>query len=366
MDFFRPNLSCPAPVTHGALDFAELERVGLNPDDVLDFSVNSNPFGPSPLVRAAIAKIPLDRYPDRECLALRHALAYKLGVSTEQIVVGNGTAELIWLAAFAFLKAGEDVLILGPTFGEYERSVRLMSANPVKWNALPMTGFTFDVAEITRMLDNADFRATFLCNPNNPTGQILPPETILSWANAHPRTLFIVDEAYLSFVPGQRSVAPTLLPNLLVLRSMTKDYALAGLRLGYALGDERLIQALAAVRPAWNVNGLAQAAGLAALTDENYYQTTLAQLCEEKGFLQNGLIALGFPPVPSQTHFFLLPAQNAARFRHDLLPRGILVRDCTSFGLPEFIRISTRTRKQNQRLLNYLQQTVENKNNLQE
>ena len=171
MDFFRPNLSCPAPVTHGALDFAELERVGLNPDDVLDFSVNSNPFGPSPLVRAAIAKIPLDRYPDRECLALRHALAYKLGVSTEQIVVGNGTAELIWLAAFAFLKAGEDVLILGPTFGEYERSVRLMSANPVKWNALPMTGFTFDVAEITRMLDNADFRATFLCTRITPPGK---------------------------------------------------------------------------------------------------------------------------------------------------------------------------------------------------
>ncbi len=366
MDFFRPDLSSTAPDTHGALDFAELECTGLNPDAVLDFSVNSNPFGPSPMVRAAIAKVPLDRYPDRECLALRRTLADRLSVSPDQIVVGNGTAELIWLAAFAFFKTGEDVLILGPTFGEYERTARLMSANPVQWKALPITGFTLDVAEITRMLDAADYRAVFLCNPNNPTGQTLPPETILSWADTHPRTLFLVDEAYLSFVAGQGSVVPTLLPNLLVLRSMTKDFALAGLRLGYALGDERLIQALTTVRPAWNVNGLAQAAGLAALADENYYQVTLAQLRQEKDFLQNGLVALGFTPVPSQTHFFLLPVHNAARFRQDLLPHGILVRDCTSFGLPEFIRISPRTRKQNQRLLNCLQQTVEKKTDYQE
>src|SRR5687767_7782006 len=116
------------PVVHGALDYAELESLGLHPDGVLDFSVNSNAFGPSPLVRQAISDIPFDRYPDRESLALRHALSGRLSVPIGQILVGNGTAELIWLTAIAFLDAGEDVLLLGPTFGEYERVARLMDS----------------------------------------------------------------------------------------------------------------------------------------------------------------------------------------------------------------------------------------------
>jgi histidinol-phosphate aminotransferase len=334
-----------------------LEQAGLNPDDVLDFSVNSNPFGPSPRVRAAIEKVPLDRYPDRECLNIRRTLAGTLGISTTQIVIGNGTAELIWLAAFAFLKAGDNVLIIGPTFGEYERSVRLMSANPVSLNALSLSGFAVDISAVSQMLNTAKFQAVFLCNPNNPTGQILPPDAIEAWVHDHPQTLFIVDEAYLAFVPDHRSMVLTPLSNVLVLRSMTKDYALAGLRLGYANGDEHIIQALATVRPAWNVNSLAQAAGLAALADEDYYQATLALLQEERDFLLRGLVALGYQPIPSKTHFFLLPVKDAAGFRQTLLTHGILVRDCTSFGLPEHIRISTRTREQNQRLLNCLQKS---------
>ncbi len=342
------------PATHGALDFAELERFGLSAESVLDFSVNSNPFGPSPAVRAAIAATPLDRYPDRESLALRRALAERLQLSPEQLVVGNGTAELIWLAAFATLKPGDEVLILGPTFGEYERASRLMAATPRQWNALPAAGFPLDVPEITRRLGSAHFRAVFLCNPNNPTGQVLSNAAIRAWADAHPNTLFIVDEAYLAFVPGLESVLPAGRPNLLVLRSMTKDYALAGLRLGYAAGDERLIRALKAVRPAWNVNALAQAAGVAALHDEAHQQATLAQLQQEKYFLLAGLTALGFAPVSSQTQFFLVPVGNATVFRQSLLSHGILVRDCTSFGLPDHLRLSPRTRDENQRLLEVL------------
>lgn len=358
MDLSFSDRSLVPPASHGAFDFAELEQAGLNPEDVLDFSVNSNPFGPSPLVHAAIEKVPIDRYPDRECLALRRALAGRLDISAAQIVFGNGTAELIWLAAFAFLKAGDNVLILGPTFGEYERSARLMLAKPVLFNALSQQGYTVVVPEVSRMLDTANFRAVFLCNPNNPTGQILPPEAIGAWAHDHPRTLFILDEAYLAFVSTHPSMVPSLLPNVLVLRSMTKDYALAGLRLGYALGNEDLIQALAAVRPAWNVNGLAQAAGLAALADEDYYQATLAQLRKERDFLLKGLVAQGYQPIPSETHFYLLPVNDAAGFRQTLLSHGILVRDCTSFGLPKHIRIATRTREQNQRLLDCLPKSV--------
>jgi histidinol-phosphate/aromatic aminotransferase/cobyric acid decarboxylase-like protein len=192
MDFSRPELIHTPPATHGALDFAELERFGLSAESVLDFSINSNPFRQSSVVHAAIAATPLDRYPDRESLALRRALAERLKISPQQIVIGNGTAELIWLAAFANLKAGDEVLILGPTFGEYERATRLMAATPRQWNALPAAGFAFDAPEITRMLDSAKFRAVFLCNPNNPTGQVLPNEVICAWAEAHPQTLFIL------------------------------------------------------------------------------------------------------------------------------------------------------------------------------
>jgi histidinol-phosphate aminotransferase len=194
----------------------------------------------------------------------------------------------------------------------------------------------------------------FICNPNNPTGQAIPPETINAWAAAAPHTLLVVDEAYIHFAPQLPSLLPTRPPNLLVLRSMTKDYALAGLRLGYAVGDERVIQSLGCVCPAWNVNAAAQAAGLAALNDEVYQRFSLAQLQQEKHFLLDGLTALGFAPIPSQTQFFLVPVQNATVFRQRLLLHAILVRDCTSFGLPDHIRISTRKRVENLRLLETL------------
>ncbi len=343
-----PNVE---PVTHGALDFSELERLGLHPDDVLDFSVNSNPFGPSPLVQRALSTLPLDRYPDRESLALRRALSQRLGISSEQILIGNGTAELIWLAAFAFLHAGDDVLLLGPTFGEYGHSARLMGSTLHASLARPETCFAFNVPEITRKLDSANFRAVFLCNPNNPTGQMLPLEVLNLWAQKYPDTLFIVDEAYIAFVPVMESALSIRRENILILRSMTKDYSLAALRLGYAIADEHLIQALVNVRPAWNVNALAQAAGLAALQDESHQRETLTQLQNEKQALITGLKDLGYAPVPSQTHFFLLPVGNGADFRQRLLARGVLVRDCASFGLPAYVRIATRKPDENVRLL---------------
>ncbi len=342
------------PAVHGALDFAELERLGIQPDEVLDFSVNSNPFGPSPAVRAAIAAAPLDRYPDRESLALRRALAERLGCLSEQILVGNGTAELIWLAAFANLAAGDQALILGPTFGEYERSIQIMKASAQNLNASVASSFQPNIPEIDQKLDSTNFQVVFLCNPNNPTGQVLSIETIGAWADAHPETLFIVDEAYLAFVGGMESALQLRRVNILVLRSMTKDYALAGLRLGYAVGDEQVIQKLTAIRPPWNVNALAQAAGLAALNDETHQQVTLAQLQEEKHLLLEGLTALEFAPLPSRTQFFLIPVENGATFRKGLLRQAILVRDCASFGLPRHVRISPRKHAENLRLLETL------------
>lgn len=344
------------PVEHGALDFAELERLGLHPDDVLDFSVNSNPFGPSPLVQEAIARTPLQRYPDRESLSLRRALGEKLGVGIEQILVGNGSAELIQLAASAFLRPADSALVLGPTFGEYARAVRLAGADVVTKN-LFATESTEILKQVFSVLSvaNRSFQVIFLCNPNNPTGQCLPDGMLASWAAAHPETIFIVDEAYLPFVPGMPSALALNAANILVLRSMTKDHALAGLRLGYAVGPENLIAMLTSLCPPWNVNALAQAAGLAALQDEAHLAQTLAQLRHEKDLLVCGLHTLGYSPVPSQTHFFLLPVGDGAAFRRALLTHGILIRDCASFGLPQYVRIAPHRPAENLRLLEVIQ-----------
>ena len=350
-------MSTIEPVTHGALDFAELERLGLLPDDLLDFSANSNPFGPSPLVREALDRVPLDRYPDRESLSLRRTLGEKLGLAPEQIMVGNGSAELLQLAALAFLRPGDSALVLGPTFGEYVRAAQLAGAHVHQWDASPRDGFAFDEAAIIRELDKRH-RAVFVCNPNNPTGQCLPDGTLQDWATAHPETLFIVDEAYLPFAPDLRSAIEDQAENILVLRSMTKDHALAGLRLGYALGPVSLIASLTHMRPPWNVNALAQAAGLAALQDQAHLSQTLAQLRQEKDLLAAGLKNIGFAPLSSQVHFFLLPVGDGAAFRAALLTHGVLVRDCASFGLPAYGRIAPRRPAENLRLLEIIQETT--------
>jgi L-threonine-O-3-phosphate decarboxylase len=343
------------PATHGALDFAELERLGLDPNDVLDFSVNSNPYGTSPLILDALRSVPVERYPDRESIALRRALSERLDVSPEQILVGNGAAELIQFAAFAFLQRGDHALIVEPTFGEYERSVRLMGANVHRWRAVSKNGFVPSVEKIHKRLQQRKMQVAFICNPNNPTGQVIPQEVLGEWADRFPETLFIVDEAYVPFVGEMKSVISLKRKNILILRSMTKDYAIAGLRLGYAVGDEAALNAMKNFRPAWNVNALAQAAGLAALQSERYILETLAKLCREKDAMILGLERLGYEPVPSKTNYFLLPVGSGAQFREKLLGQDILVRDCASFGLPSYVRIAIRTQEENTRLLKALQ-----------
>jgi len=347
----RPEVRTGAPAYHGALDFAELERLGLSPDDVLDFSVSSNPFGPSPRVREALAHVPLDRYPDREALALRRTLAERLEVPPQAIVVGNGASEILMLVALAFVRPGDLACIVGPTFGEYERVVRLIGGRVHEWRAQPENDFAVDVTAVAGDVHRLHPRLLFLCNPNNPTGQYLPPETFAPLVNAEPETLFVVDEAYLPFVRNGRSALDLRAENVLVVRSMTKAYALAGLRLGHAVGDERVVAALAAVRPAWNVNALAQAAGVAALGDDVFLRQALARLTVAKESLLNRLRQMGMEPVPSAAHFFLLRVGEAASFRRALLQKGILVRDCTSFGLPGHVRIGTRSAPENGRLI---------------
>ncbi len=339
-----------SPVVHGGPDAEELRRLGLDPARVLDFSVNTNPYGPSPHVREAVSRASLECYPDREARALRQALAEVNDVSPDRIVVGNGSSELLWLAALAFLRPGDRALVLGPTFGEYARAVALVGAGVLNVQAREENDFTLEPGKVECRLNELEPRLVFLANPNNPTGTALPCDLIAGWAERYPGTLFVVDEAYLAFAPGLQSAAGCPRENVLVLRSMTKDYALAGLRLGYAIGRAEVVAALARVRPPWSVNALAQAAGIAALRDQDHQEVSLAQLGRAKAALAVGLAEQGRKVVPSAAHFFLLHVGEGASCRRALLRRGILVRDCASFGLPAYVRIATRRPEENARL----------------
>jgi len=346
------------PAVHGTLDVEELQALGMSPDDVLDFSANVNPFGPSPEVREVLGSVCLAHYPDRACHELRATLAESLGVSPERILPGNGASELIWLTALAFAQPGCRVLVLGPTYCEYARAVWIMGASVTTWQAREETGFVPEPDAIAGHLDSLRPQLVFLCNPNNPTGTLLPPEMISSWARQNPRTLFVVDEAYLPFAAGLDSVLDSAGKNVLVLRSMTKDFGLAGLRVGYAVGAEEVIALLRRVQPPWSVNALAQAAATTSLRDLGHRQHTLRQLARARRELAAALTRLGLPPVPSATHFFLVRVGDAGDFRQRLLRHKMLVRDCSSFGLPDHVRIAARRPDENERLLAALREGV--------
>lgn len=357
----RPEIATLQPATHGGLDHSELERLGLKPGDLLDFSVNCNPFGPPPRIRAIWPGLDLERYPDRECLALRAALAKRHQCSAGQIWIGNGTAELIWLLALAYARSGDPLLIVAPTFGEYTTAGALMGARVETFTSQPKDDFWPNWDALAARLKQLRPRLTFLCNPNNPTGVYAGQAKVKALLAANPAGLLVLDEAYISFVtPGWSSRALLDSGQLAVLRSMTKDYALAGLRLGYLLAAANIVDVVRRAQPPWSVNTAAQAAGLAALQATDYVQNTLAQTAAAKVELVRDLSALGLRVYPSSTHFFLVETGNAAATRAGLLQRGVLVRDCTSFGLPAFVRVGTRRPEENQRLVAAWREIVAN------
>lgn len=352
----RPEILTAPVAYHGAFDYDELEQLGFSPDEVIDFSVNSNSYGPPPGVREAIANVPLDRYPDRECIALRRKLTEKHDVAIENIVAGNGTAELLLLTAMAFIRPGDKVLVIEPDFSEYKRVATLVGGNVTTYRANSENDFQYDFSEIARLISQEQPRLVFWCNPNNPTGVTADVQSLGGLVDTFRDVLFVFDEAYVTFHHNQHATPSMLFQtrgydNALVMRSMTKDYGLAGLRLGYAVGTPDIVAAVARVRPAWNVNSLAQTAGLAALAEEEFIILSMHRLQEEKTKLAQALESLGLQTVPSDVHYFLVKVDNATAFRSKLLRHKIMVRDCTSFGLPQYVRIATRIPEDNTKLI---------------
>ena len=326
--------------------------MGTPPESILDFSVNCNPFGPPPGIYEAMGSTSIEIYPDSESTALTQALSTKLDISIDNILAGSGSTELIRLITTAYFGPGDTVLISQPTYGEYEIASRIAGANILIQSALDRPGFHIDINETVDLIKKHQPKGIFLCNPNNPTGQYLSQENIEQIVSIAGERLVILDEAYIAFTENTwQSLDLLNFENVIILRSMTKDYALAGLRLGYALANQPVISVLKKVRPPWNITSISQKAGLFALKADAYIEECGKKIQEAKAYLIKEFINAGLTPLPSRTNFFLVNVGNAAELRQALLKKGLLVRDCVSFGLPDYIRIAPRTIPECQKLV---------------
>lgn len=355
----KPNIRKLPASAHGGINYDEFLNAGIDPDTILDFSVNCNPFGPPPHIRDAIDAASIDRYPDSESTELTSVLATKLDINPANSIIGSGSTELIRMIAAAYFSAQDTVLIPHPTYSEYAIASRIEGSQIMEFPLLEQDHFRLNATELLPLIKKYHPKGLFLCNPNNPTGHYLAEQDVRQIVTVHSDTLVVLDEAYIAFTENTWSSVNLLrYDNVVILRSMTKDYALAGLRLGYAMAAEPVIYTLKKVRPPWNVNAVAQQAGIIALNNSDYLTECGRKIAEAKDFLVGELHGLGLTTVPSQTNFFLVKVGNAAGLRKSLLNKGFLVRDCTSFGLPDYVRLAPRTMPECRRLISAIKELM--------
>ncbi len=323
---------------------AELKRE-LKLEEIVKLASNENPLGPSPLAMQAMRDaIPtLNRYPEGDCPLLKQALAAKLEVGENQLIIGNGSNEILIFLAQACLGHGDEAVMAVPGFPVYKIATQMMAAVPVE---VPLKNGVHDLEAMgCRITDKT--RLLFLCNPNNPTGTSISDDALRGLlATARDKNvLVVIDEAYYEYVcdkayPDSLALLKTN-ENLVVTRSFSKIYGLAGLRVGYAIGPPSIVEALEKVRQPFNVNSLAQCAALAALTDDEHLEKSIQLNREGIEYLAAELIALGYQPLPSQANFIYFPLNAAQAFCRDLLSQGLILRPIgdtaarITIGLPE-------------------------------
>ena len=346
---------------HGGLNVAELHALGLRAGEVLDFSTSINPLGVSPAVTEALRHLDLAAYPDPECRELRHALADRLGLEPEGILVGNGATELIHLLARALLRARATAAIFTPTFGEFEAACRLQGVAPVHVAPAEQRTFRWDLPAAVRLIAALRPALLFLCNPNNPTGTYLGADELEAIAAAlGDAGLLVLDEAYAPFVERRWDTTRLLrLGNVVLLRSMTKDHALTGLRLGYLLGPRAVVRQVRRWQHSWSVNAAALAAGVAALADCGHVARGRRAVRDGRRYLAQEFGRLGLRCSEATANFLLVRVGAAAALRLRLLrEHGVCVRDCASFGLPDHVRIGIRRLADCRRLAGALREVV--------
>lgn len=352
------------PVYQPGRPIEEVARqYGLDPDRIVKLASNENPLGPSPRAREALQRVleTVHLYPDGHAFALRQRLAAKLGVTPEHLVFGNGSNELLEFIGHVLLEPGVDVVVSQYCFAVYPLVTRMFGANLV---TVPARNHAHDLAAM-RAAITPRTRVVFLANPNNPTGTWAPAAELRAFVESIPPTVLVVlDEAYIEFLEDPPDFLPDLRtgarPNLLLLRTFSKIYGLAGLRVGYGIGVPALIAALEKVRQPFNLNRLAQVAALAALDDEEHVQRTRRNNRQGLEQLQAGCRELGLPYIPSAANFLLVRVGDGATVFEALQRQGVIVRPMGAYDLPEWIRISVGTPEENARCLEALQKVLRN------
>ncbi|HWR43293.1 threonine-phosphate decarboxylase CobD [Sporomusa sp.] len=358
-----------ASFVHGGNVHAWARERGGALAGVLDFSANINPLGLAGSVREAITQSvsQVIHYPDVEAVTLKAAISSYYDVDVEHITAGNGAVELLYVLTHTLRP--KRVLIPAPAFSEYERAATAAGAEIEYAFLSPENNFAFDVSSLCSRLNGVDM--VFIGNPNNPTGTLLTVRQLerLLFAAKKAGIMVIVDESFMDFIIGDREYTcrPLLkqYDNLVILHSLTKFYAIPGLRLGFALTHRDLTAKLHAAKDPWNVNSLAQAAGVAALTDKEYQQKSREIVNHEKNILYASLKALpGVHPFPPSVNYILINTRqtsySAAHLRQTLAERNILIRDCSNYpGLsPYYIRVAVKLNEQNKILLERLEQVL--------
>ena len=322
---------------------------------------NENPLGPSPRAVAAIrAKLDqLNLYPDGDCFYLKQGLAKKLGVAPESVIFGNGSNEIIELAVRTFMRPGDQAVMARQAFVVYQLVIQAVGG---KSTTVPLSNFTHDLAAIADAI-TPQTRIVFLANPNNPTGTIYRREEWESFLDKISRdVLLIVDEAYFEYV--QDGSYPDSLcyhtenRAILTLRTFSKLYGLAGLRIGYGVAAKELISLMQRVRQPFNVNAAAQWGALAALDDVDHVRRSLEANRQGLEYLQTEFTKLGLQFVPSQANFILVRVGKGQDVFDQLMRQGVIVRPMGGYQFPEHVRVTVGTMEENHKLIDALKKTI--------
>ena len=331
------------------------QRAGKPVDELVDFSASINPLGPPDRLRSVINRTlkSVVHYPDPYAAALSAILAAHHGIAAEQVVVGNGSTELFY--ALPRVLGVKQVVVPVPSYGDYQAAARRENLPIVRIPLSEAKDFTMDWAQVERRLQGGEM--LIVGQPNNPTGRLFESETLIEVADRHPDTFFVVDEAFADFIPDYTSLVHCRRPNIIIVRSMTKFYAIPGLRLGYAMAGRDLAAALRAFLPPWSVGALAQSVGGALLDDRAYAEKTRTEVTRLRRALAGYLGRLaGLKVFDGEANFLLvkLPdtGMDAVALEDKLLARGLAIRVCANFdGLNErFFRVAVRTDAENRRL----------------
>jgi histidinol-phosphate aminotransferase len=350
------------PVYQPGRPIEEVAReLGLDAGRVIKLASNENPLGPSPAALAAIRKASRHAhlYPDGNAFYLKQKLAAKLYLDTANLVLGNGSNDIIEFLAHALAAPGSEVVVSEYCFAVYPIVTQLLGANLI---TVPARNYGHDLPAMQKAI-TARTRLMFVANPNNPTGTLAADAEVLRLIAEVPGNVVLaMDEAYIEFLEQPLDLLPRIRagrkPNLILLRTFSKIYGLAGLRLGYGIGHPDFISALEKIRQPFNVNSLAQAAGLAALDDDEHVKKTRQNNFAGRKFLEEALTQLRLEFVPSFANFILVRVGDGRRIFEELQAQGVITRPMHGYGLPEWIRISIGTPQQNRRCVKTLQRAL--------